>query len=256
MTQIVYVPSIAKSKYSSDPLKNDWNDFQHLATQARYVAPKTLSELKNQQFKLASVKKQLFNPKLPSIRRMERDDVLCRLADEHCRHTTSITEELFENFDPTKDDAYIDLFGLNWHDTGKSLMDINDLPQLQQDALPVFGARLRPDKSQIETRPILSKLYRSPSMSCLTPSATLTKPVKYSYRNYGSGTFDTTTKNTLWPRFHMNTRNSFDSINRMPLPSSMQGIFRSASMNATVSTAAWKPSGPIGCMNNSKMAEV
>jgi hypothetical protein len=43
-------------------------------------------------YKLASVKKQLYNPKLPSIRRIERDEVLCRLPDEHCRHTTSFTE--------------------------------------------------------------------------------------------------------------------------------------------------------------------
>lgn len=42
--------------------------------------------------KLASVKKQIYNPVLPTIRRMERDEVLCRLPDEHCRHTTSLTE--------------------------------------------------------------------------------------------------------------------------------------------------------------------
>jgi hypothetical protein len=49
----------------------------------------------NQRFKLATVKKQLYNPKLPSIRRIERDEVLCRLPEEHCRHTTSFTEGLF-----------------------------------------------------------------------------------------------------------------------------------------------------------------
>jgi hypothetical protein len=48
-------------------------------------------------YKLASVKKQLYNPKLPSIRRIERDEVLCRLPEEHCRHTTSFTEGEFFN---------------------------------------------------------------------------------------------------------------------------------------------------------------
>jgi len=38
------------------------------------------------------VKKQIYNPILPSIRRIERDEVLCHLPDEHCRHTSSFTE--------------------------------------------------------------------------------------------------------------------------------------------------------------------
>ena len=45
--------------------------------------------------KLASVKKQLYNPVLPTIRHMERDEVLCRLPEEHCRHTTSLSEGEF-----------------------------------------------------------------------------------------------------------------------------------------------------------------
>ncbi|CAF2362779.1 unnamed protein product [Rotaria sp. Silwood2] len=262
MTQITKI--LFLSRFGSDPLKSDWNDFQHLATQSRYLTPKTFTGFPAHQSKLAAIKKQLYNPNLPSIRHMERDDVLCRLPDEHCRHTTSLTTGLrfiqinscfliaafnlgqFENFDPTRDDAFIELFGLNWHDAGKTLMDTDDSAPLQQEPSPVFGARLRPDKSQIDSRPTQSKLYRSPSLSCLSPSATLTKPIKYSYRNYGSGTFDQTTKHTMWPRFHMNTKNSFDSINRMPLPSQMQNIFRSASMNVGVSNAPWKSAGPIG----------
>ncbi len=46
------------------------------------------------QYKLASVKKEIYNPKIPTIRHMERDEVLCRLPDEHCRHTTPFTEGL------------------------------------------------------------------------------------------------------------------------------------------------------------------
>jgi hypothetical protein len=51
-----------------------------------------LNSFQAPRFKLATVKKQLYNPKLPSIRLIERDEVLCRLPDEHCRHTTSFTE--------------------------------------------------------------------------------------------------------------------------------------------------------------------
>ncbi len=65
---------------------------------------------------------------------MERDEVLCRLPDEHCQHTTSFTEgelkkkknklisffcffgnfylEQFQNFDPTRDESFIELSGL------------------------------------------------------------------------------------------------------------------------------------------------
>lgn len=63
-----------------------------------------------------------------------------------------------------------------------------------------FQCRLRPDKSQLETSPTLSKLYRSSSLSVLSSPAALTKPIKYSYRNYGNGIFDLTAKHTMWPR--------------------------------------------------------
>ncbi|CAF1055652.1 unnamed protein product [Rotaria sordida] len=255
MTQAICIPLNMKSKFGSDPLKSDWNDFQHLATQSRYLSPKKFAGFQPHQSKLAAMKKQLYNPRLPTIRHMERDDVLCRLPDEHCRHTTSLTTEQFENFDPTRDDAFIELFGLNWYDAGKTLMDTDDSAPIQREPTPVFGARSRPDKSQIDIRPSQSKLYRSPSLSCLPTSTTLTNPIKYSYRNYGSGTFDQTTKHTIWPRFHMNTKNSFDSINRMPMPSQMQNIFRSASMHVGVSSAPWKPAGSIG-NNGSKITSV
>lgn len=51
-----------------------------------------LDRFSSQPMRLTSAKKQLFNPRLPSIRRSERDEVLCRLSDEHSRHTTTITE--------------------------------------------------------------------------------------------------------------------------------------------------------------------
>jgi hypothetical protein len=30
-------------RFNGDPLKRDWNDFQHLSTQGRYVKPKIFS---------------------------------------------------------------------------------------------------------------------------------------------------------------------------------------------------------------------
>jgi hypothetical protein len=37
----------------------------------------------------------MYNPKIQTIRTVDRDNVLCRLADEHCRHTTSFTEGFY-----------------------------------------------------------------------------------------------------------------------------------------------------------------
>jgi hypothetical protein len=50
------------------------------------------NRFQNQRIRLTTVKKQLYNPKLPTIRRIERDEVLGRLTDEHSRHTTTFTE--------------------------------------------------------------------------------------------------------------------------------------------------------------------
>ncbi len=41
------------------------------------------------------MKKQLYNPRLPTIRRIEHDEALCRLTDEHSRHMTVFTEGYF-----------------------------------------------------------------------------------------------------------------------------------------------------------------
>lgn len=41
---------------------------------------------------LASIKEGIFHPRLPSIRNLDRDHVLHKLPDEHCR-TSQIVEE-------------------------------------------------------------------------------------------------------------------------------------------------------------------
>ena len=38
--------------------------------------------------RLAGVKTGIYNPVLPTLRKTDRDDVLCKLSDEHARHTT------------------------------------------------------------------------------------------------------------------------------------------------------------------------
>ncbi|RUS88275.1 hypothetical protein EGW08_003977 [Elysia chlorotica] len=46
---------------------------------------------------LASIKHQILRPDFPTFRRLERDDLLHKLPDEHCRTTTSCTTFDFRN---------------------------------------------------------------------------------------------------------------------------------------------------------------
>ena len=45
---------------------------------------------------LASVKHSMYNPRLPSLRQMDRDTAIHRLSNEHSRHTTYATPEEFQ----------------------------------------------------------------------------------------------------------------------------------------------------------------
>ena len=42
--------------------------------------------------KLASVKDVLYNPALPTLRKMDRDDAMSKLPSEHSRTTTNCTK--------------------------------------------------------------------------------------------------------------------------------------------------------------------
>ncbi|CAF0838015.1 unnamed protein product [Adineta steineri] len=239
MNDLIYIPTTTLPKFNVDPLRRDWNDFQHNSSQGRYIVPRTFSEYRPQRYRLTAVKKQLYNPKVPSIRHMERDEVLCRLPEEHCRHTSTYTEEQFENWDPTKDGTFVEFTGLGVSQAGKTLLGENDNLPEQREPWTAFGHRLRADKSQRDAQSATTA-YRSSSLTHLPSTSSINKPINYSYRNYGRGTYDTSTKHTMWPRYHMNTKNSFDSINRLPMPSNMQNVFRSASMYNGVYNTPWK----------------
>ena len=45
--------------------------------------------------KLASVKHELYHPALPTLRKMDMDDVTCKLSYEHGRTTTGCTRGQF-----------------------------------------------------------------------------------------------------------------------------------------------------------------
>ena len=60
--------------------------------------------------RLASVKTRIYNPALPTLRKMDRDDVLGKLADEHSRHTTFLNEGELEYFFSSLNEIFNNLF--------------------------------------------------------------------------------------------------------------------------------------------------
>ncbi|CAF3228783.1 unnamed protein product [Rotaria socialis] len=219
MDQSAFVPANNISKLNEGPLKHDCNTEQQLSTKGRYVEPKIYSGLK-----LISTKRQLYTPRLSSPRRIQHDESSCRLSDEPSRQTTSFGQ--FQCFEPRKEDSFIDFNGLH---RGKTPLATDDFLILQQDSSTEFDARLRVDLAQRDLTLSNTKLYRSPSLLCSSPSATLIKSMKsnelnfYSYNNFGQSSR---------PQYFL-TRKSAKR------PS--QNIFRSSSMRVVESAFPWYP---------------
>ncbi|XP_049476754.1 testis, prostate and placenta-expressed protein isoform X1 [Panthera uncia] len=70
-----------------------------------YASPAILLPVARTRNQLAGVKRQLYHPALPSLRRMDMDSVRACLSDEHCRSTTYCRKDDFDN-------AYFTLFGV------------------------------------------------------------------------------------------------------------------------------------------------
>ncbi len=93
-------------------VSHEWNDYQKYSTlnpfglnQTEYL--KQYPRSKNS--RLSACKSAIYNPKLPTVKQMWQDDVLCKLPQEHSRHTTWLSKKDFDNFKfysrktPTKD---------------------------------------------------------------------------------------------------------------------------------------------------------
>lgn len=52
---------------------------------------------REQLVRLAAIKRGIYNPVLPTLRKIDRDDVLCKLSDEHSRHTTFVDKSIFND---------------------------------------------------------------------------------------------------------------------------------------------------------------
>ena len=76
----------------------EWNEYQKLSVLRSSEIPTYSKFYPQTKFvKLAGVKTGIYNPLLPSLKKIERDSVLCKLADEHCRSTTQF-EKSYLNF--------------------------------------------------------------------------------------------------------------------------------------------------------------
>ncbi|BFZ14172.1 hypothetical protein BsWGS_17211 [Bradybaena similaris] len=105
--------------------------------------------------KLAGVKHQIYHPSLPTFRAMDRDEMLHKLANDHCRTTTSCTRGEFEEatMNPLKP-AALRLHCIDITETGRhvqrmyqSMEDIqNNVQRWSQyrDKVPCMARQRRP----------------------------------------------------------------------------------------------------------------
>lgn len=72
------------------PKSREWNEYQKIAKMNALESkmPYTKSHL----VRLAGIKRGIYNPALPTLRKIDRDDVLCKLSDEHARHNTFLDQ--------------------------------------------------------------------------------------------------------------------------------------------------------------------
>jgi hypothetical protein len=69
---------------------HNWNEFQKLS---KFNPIEFKHENLNDNSKLVrltGVKHSIYNPRLPTLRSIDRNDTLCKLTDEHVRHTTHL----------------------------------------------------------------------------------------------------------------------------------------------------------------------
>lgn len=79
-------------KILSGPKSREWNEYQK-SSKLNVLEPK-LHYSKNHMIRLTDIKRGIYNPALPTLRKIDRDDVLCKLSDEHSRHTTYLDDSI------------------------------------------------------------------------------------------------------------------------------------------------------------------
>ena len=84
--------------HRSSANKREWNDYQKLSKFNPIDDCERDEQNGNERRKLCALKHSIYNPRLPTWRRIDRDDNQCRLSDEHCRHVTRLSPSNFFGF--------------------------------------------------------------------------------------------------------------------------------------------------------------
>lgn len=96
--RILYDPNTKLHKTNGYRLKHTtWNEYQKLEAHNPWEIKKPLRYSRENLVRISGIKKGLYNPILPTLRKISRDDVLCKLSDEHSRHITCLDEEEFRS---------------------------------------------------------------------------------------------------------------------------------------------------------------
>jgi len=96
--RVLFDPATQLHKINGYRLKHTtWNEYQKLEAHNPWEVKKPIRYSKDHLVRLAGIKKGIYNPILPTLRKISRDDVLCKLSDEHCRHMTCIDDDEFNS---------------------------------------------------------------------------------------------------------------------------------------------------------------
>jgi hypothetical protein len=96
--RILFDPTTKLHRINGYRLKHTtWNEYQKLEAHNPWEIKAPIKYSRDHLVRLAGIKKGLYNPVLPTLRQISRDDVLCKLSDEHARHLTCLNKDEFNS---------------------------------------------------------------------------------------------------------------------------------------------------------------
>ncbi|XP_068697285.1 sperm microtubule inner protein 8-like isoform X2 [Montipora foliosa] len=188
--------------------------------------------------RLTAVKEVLYNPCLPTLRRMDMDEVLRKLTQDHSRHSTPCRKEDFKNstitlFRP----ADRPLSGTRITETGRQLQATSYQP-IESGGMSEFLQRSMTAKSR--ERQLSSLAPNEP----LEPYTFMPEPyLKYSadqMKFNGYATRYLSPRETGSWRYSLRQEPFIDLRGQRPIPATIYSRYRDAHPRASVAAMHWR----------------
>ncbi|XP_078368100.1 sperm microtubule inner protein 8-like isoform X1 [Oculina patagonica] len=200
-------------------------------------APSTPLVLGPKRRRLTSAKEVLYNPCLPTLRRMDMDDVSRKLTDEHSRHSTPCSRDDFRSstitlFRP----ADKSLSGTRITETGRQLQSTSYQP-IESGGMAEFLKRSMTSQSQKQPSPL-------PPNEPSEPFAFMPEPyLKYSadqMKFNGYATRYLSPRETGSWRYSLRQEPYIDTRGQRPIPATIYSRYRDAHPRASVRAMHWR----------------